>query len=126
MFIVSLSVATTIVLVIAVTLLMAETLNQLVVFQQLQVPVVYHVLHAVYLGIQAAPFVDEFRETVVFAPNGVVEHAAKEGHFKGLLLYHREELCRVMYPFYFYCLLSEGEPSANNMDIKKAQAQSIL
>ena len=57
MFVVSLSVATTIVLVIAVTLLMAETLNQLVVFHQLQVPVVYHVLHAVYLGIQAAPFV---------------------------------------------------------------------
>ena len=55
----------------------------------------------------------------------VEEHTAKEGHFTGLLLYHREELCRVMYPFYFYCLLSEGEPSANNMDIKKAQAQSI-
>ena len=31
-----------------------------------------------------------------------------------------------MYPFYFYCLLSEGEPSANNMDIKKAQAPSHI
>ena len=90
----------------AVAQFVVEALDQLVVVLQLEVLFLYHVVQAVYLGLQPAPLVDELPQPVVLAPDGVAEHAAKEDHFTGLLLYHREELCRVMYPFYFYCLLS--------------------
>ena len=78
MFDVTLSVAAAAVGVAAVARPVAEALNQLVVLQQLEVTVIYHAPQAANLALQTEPLVGEFRQTVVLAPDGVAEHAAKQ------------------------------------------------
>ena len=63
----------------AVAQFVVEVLNQLVVVLQLEILVLYHVVQSVYLALQPAPLVDELPQPVVLAPDGVAEHAAKEG-----------------------------------------------